>query len=390
MKSLKLLLLVLSLSSFERVHGQLTIVNQDYAKALNIAQKENKLLFIDFYTTWCGPCKVLDKTIFRNDSLGEILGKNVVLLQYDAEKDTVFHLTKKYHIFIYPSAVILNKDGYVVDRNYGFPGNDFSTLCKSVLDFTNKSVERNNQNIIIKGYSNKIDLSAYPKFYVDYVGNAKARKPSREIIKSYFSENHDIFSEEYFSTLIYFSVSDKADIIVKNKKKYIDLYGELETTALLFMIARDKFDNAISENSQQKFDEAVSFYIESVDDKESETTLQNFKIEFLKSQNKWTEVLTILEDRKSKGELSDEAINNYSWEAYKKCDDQQVIGRYIQWMKELTNRKPQYTYLDTYAFLTYKSGNKALTKEIVNLAIEAAKKEKKSVKDLEELLKRVS
>lgn len=395
MKTIRLTLLVLTLFSFGSVHAQLTIINQDYQKALKTASQENKMLFIDFYTTWCGPCKVLDKTIFRNDSIGKILGKDFILLKYDAEKDTIFHLSKKHHIFIYPSAVILNKDGYVVDRNYGFPGEDFPSLSKSVLEFTNKSVEKNNRNIFIKGYSNKIDISSYPKFYVNSVGNAKAKKPDPAVIKNYFSENRDIFSEQYFSTLMYFGASDMpenfADSILKNKIKFIDLYGELETTSLLFLFVRDKFDRAISGKNQQKFDEAVAFFIGAIDDSPNRSaTLQSFKMEFLKAQNKWGDVFKILDDRRNKGELSDGAINHYSWEAYKKCQDQRVIEKYIQWMKELTDKKPEYAYLETYAFLLYKSGNNAETKKIAQLAIEAAKRENQSTNDLEKLIKKVS
>jgi hypothetical protein len=58
-------------------------------------------------------------------------------------------------------------------------------------------------------------------------------------------------------------------------------------------------------------------------------------------------------------------------------------------MKELTVRKPEYAYLDTYAFLLYKSGNKEQTKKIAQLALEAAKKEKESTKALEKLLEKL-
>ncbi|MEL6989005.1 MAG: thioredoxin family protein, partial [Bacteroidota bacterium] len=80
-------------------HGEeegLTIIDQNFSDALDIANKQDKLLFIDFYTDWCQPCKKLDKLVFQNDSIQEILGKDYVLLRYDAENDTIFHLSKKH------------------------------------------------------------------------------------------------------------------------------------------------------------------------------------------------------------------------------------------------------------------------------------------------------
>ena len=55
-------------------------------------------------------------------------------------------------------------------------------------------------------------------------------------------------------------------------------------------------------------------------------------------------------------------------------------------MKEVTNQEPTYGYLDTYAHLMYKSGDKKETKKIAQLAIEAGKKEDRNTKSVEKLL----
>lgn len=390
MKYIKLIFFTLFLYNTGSTQG-LTIIEQDYQKALAIAARENKLVFIDFYTTWCIPCKKLDKLVFQNDSVQKILKKDFILLRYNAENDTIFHLSKKHHIFIYPSAVILNKKGYVVNRNYGFSGDDFPLLSKNVLEFTNQSRDMNKKNIFLKGYSNTIDIANYPKFYIDFV-NRTNTKPNPADIRKYFTESKNIFSEEYFSTLLYFG-SDHIpehiqDSILKNKKKYTDLYGEKEVESLLYVLIRSRFDKAIEEKSEQKFNDAVLFVIKALNDSYA-GTIQSFKEDFLKAQNKWAEVFTAYEDRKKKGEFSDESVNYFCWEVYQKCNDSQVILNCIKWMHELTGRKPEYAYLDTYAFLSYKAGQKEEAKKITQLAIEAAKKENQSTKSLEKLLEKL-
>jgi len=390
MKYVKLLLAILCLYSKGNTQG-LTVIDHDYQKALNIASAGNKLLFIDFYTTWCVPCKKLDKLVFQNDSVKQVLGKDFVLLRYNAEDDSVFNLSKKHHVFIYPSAVVLNKDGYVVNRNYGFHGEDFPSLSNSVLAFTNESKERNTQNKFIKGYANKIDISNYPKFYIDYINRTNTKIDS-VAVRNYFAGNHDIFSEEYFSTLLQFGSDgvpeNIVDSVLKNKTKYIDLFGKTDVDAVLYIFIRNKFDKAIAEKDPRKFDEAMIFLIEILD-KGYASTIRSFKIDFLKAQNKWAEVFKINEDMKNKGSLSEGAINYFCWDVYKKCDDRQIIEKCIQWMKELTDKNPEYAYLDTYAFLLYKSGNKIETKKVAQLALEAAKKEGESTKGLEKLLEKL-
>lgn len=385
------ILLVTLLSCTNGFAQGLTTIEQDYQQALKLAAKDNKLLLIDFYTSWCIPCKKLDKLIFQNDSVKQILGRDYVLLRYNAEDDTVFNLSKKHHIFIYPSAVVLNKDGYVVNRNYGFPGDDFAALSTSVLAFTTQSRELNDQNIFLKGYASTIDISRYPKFYIDYI-NRTNTKPDPAVIRKYFAETRNIFSEEYFSTLLYIGADEVpesiADSILKNKKRYTELYGEKEVESLLYVLVRSKFDKAIAEKSQQLFDDAVLYVIKIVNENYT-TTVQSFKTEFLLAQNKWAEVFHINEKLKNKGGFSDESVNHFCWTVYKKCEDPQVIKQCLSWMKELTGRKPEYAYLDTYAFLLYKSGNKEQTKKIARRALDAAKKEKENAKALEKLLEKL-
>lgn len=212
----------------ETTNHELVVIDQDFVKATKLASEQNKLLFIDFYTTWCAPCKQLDKLVFQNDSIRKILGKDFILLKYDAENDTVFHLSKKHHVSSYPTAIVLNREGYVVNRKYGFPGEDFQSLSENVLDFTDESIDLNKQDKYLKGYSNTIDPNKYPKFYNDYV-NRTIKKVQPSDFDAFFIGKKNFLKEEDFTPLFYFAryaPSNIGDIILKDKQKYFDLYGK--------------------------------------------------------------------------------------------------------------------------------------------------------------------
>ena len=49
-------------------------------EAKEIAKRENKLIFIDCYTTWCGPCKMLSKFVFTDPEMGEFYNENFINL----------------------------------------------------------------------------------------------------------------------------------------------------------------------------------------------------------------------------------------------------------------------------------------------------------------------
>ena len=278
MKNLITLLLLLSISFAQA--QKLTIVEQDFEKAKKIAKQKNKLLYIDFYTTWCGPCKKLDKWIFQNDTLSRKLGKDFILLRYDAEQDKIFNLTKKHHVNSYPTGIILNSDGFVVNRLYGFEGEVLETASKSIFEFTATSIDLNRESKILKGYSNTIDITKYPKFYIDFVNRDEKNVVSGSDFKDYWNQKHDTMSEEYFSTLLYFAAhlpTSVVDSFLENKPEYIELYGETNVnTALLFMCF-GKFTDAVDKIDQTKFNKALEFMKEALGDEKANEMLPMFK-----------------------------------------------------------------------------------------------------------------
>lgn len=88
-------------------------------EAKKLAQQENKMIFIDLYTTWCGPCKLMKKNTFPDSELGEFFNKNFISLYIDAEKEGI-DLVKKFKIVNYPSFLFLDQNGELAQYEYGY------------------------------------------------------------------------------------------------------------------------------------------------------------------------------------------------------------------------------------------------------------------------------
>lgn len=99
--------------------------HETFDQVLQLAQKENKFVFIDFYTTWCGPCHKLDDETFPDASVGKLL--NAMLpVEYDAEKGAGLELAKKFKVRAYPTLILLGPDGKEIDRHLGYmPPDEF-------------------------------------------------------------------------------------------------------------------------------------------------------------------------------------------------------------------------------------------------------------------------
>ncbi|SDI58209.1 Thioredoxin-like [Chryseobacterium taeanense] len=84
------------------------------------AKKENKIVFIDAYTSWCGPCKMMERNIFTKKTVGDYYNSNFVNARFDMEKGEGREIAAKFGVRSYPTYLFLNGDGELVSQNFGY------------------------------------------------------------------------------------------------------------------------------------------------------------------------------------------------------------------------------------------------------------------------------
>lgn len=82
-------------------------------------KKGAKLVFLDCYTTWCGPCKYMANTVFTTEAAGDYFNENFVNIKIDMEKGEGPALAGKLKIPGYPTFIILSPDGNEIGRVVG-------------------------------------------------------------------------------------------------------------------------------------------------------------------------------------------------------------------------------------------------------------------------------
>jgi len=90
-----------------------------FTEALAKAKKENKIVFVDVYTTWCGPCKKMAKEFFPTKEAGDKYNTAFVNYKIDAEKGEGIQVAQKYNVSGYPTSLYLKPDGSVVYTSMG-------------------------------------------------------------------------------------------------------------------------------------------------------------------------------------------------------------------------------------------------------------------------------
>lgn len=111
--------------------GQVKFFEGSWNEVLQEAKKQNKPIFVDFYTSWCGPCKLMTKTTFANTNVGDYLNSNYIAYKIDCEKGEGIQMAEKFEIYSYPTLCFFDKNGKLQSKEVGYKNaNDFLSLVQ--------------------------------------------------------------------------------------------------------------------------------------------------------------------------------------------------------------------------------------------------------------------
>lgn len=115
----------------KRAHIGVLFEDLTFEQALAKAKKNHSMIFMDCYTSWCGPCKYMTNTIFPQEKMGDYLNR-FICVKYDMEKGEGPELLKRFNVGAFPTFIILNPDGTVRHKIVG--GNDADGFIEQVKE----------------------------------------------------------------------------------------------------------------------------------------------------------------------------------------------------------------------------------------------------------------
>lgn len=110
------LMMFIPLSMIAQTKGGMVFEKGTFAQALAKAKQENKMVFVDCYTQWCGPCHFMSTNIMPTDSAGNFMNPKFINLKMDMEHGEGPALQKNFMVKAYPTFIIFNGDGKELGR----------------------------------------------------------------------------------------------------------------------------------------------------------------------------------------------------------------------------------------------------------------------------------
>lgn len=111
----------------------------DYHEAVKLAKEQNKPLLIDFFATWCGPCRMMDEQVYTDPEVIKAMGSFVtVKVDIDADEKTAM----AYGVYSIPRNVVLNVHGEMIGDRLGFmESEEYIAYLKDAGEYTHKKIE---------------------------------------------------------------------------------------------------------------------------------------------------------------------------------------------------------------------------------------------------------
>jgi thiol-disulfide isomerase/thioredoxin len=375
---------------------KIQFVEKPWSEILEMAKTEKKLIFLDAFASWCGPCKWMAANMFTNDTIADYFNSTFICVSIDMEKGEGTQLRTKYEVKYYPTLLFINETGEVVHKKVGAArrAEDYISMGKTALD------PNENLSAYMKRFNAGENSDAF--IQVLMLRLSDAYMPVQPVLQKYFAGKNDAEMQSRSSwTIIKNYVNDmnlpQFDYLVRHQHDYARLYG------------KDSVDGKISEiylNALMKQTRTA---------RATDTMYNALKKKILESGFDrapaviFTSDLTLYQMRRQNQQFLDLAyegvekyygtdynmLNTTAWYVLQICKEGKVTDslKYLEkakgWAKKSISIKNDPMNNDTYAALLFYTGQ---TKEAImyeEVAISLAKEKSVSSAEYEASLKKM-
>ena len=384
-KILTTFLIILSVLSFAQ--EGIKFETSDFKTILAKAKKENKLIFLDAYTTWCGPCKLMAKNIFTLKSVGDHYNANFVNAKIDMEKGEGIDIAKKYDVKVFPTYLFIDGNGELVHRTVGYvPEKEFIQFAKDASDPSKRVAALKER--FEKGekdpefLKNLVNLTAFTE--ADYAGKvfeqyitAKANTPLAAddmqmlfmTLKNSESPAYKIFKDK------------KADLLKFMPEKS---YEATDKSLKINTVIKKSYNEESKTYDENKFIEGTKDFLTK---DEAVKYLSKIKAgKALKDKDIATYEKLTLETYKDYTNFNSNELNSIAWNFFENVTNKSSLETALKWAQESVKQSENSANTDTLANLYNKLNDKANAKIWAEKALELAKKNGEDASETQKLL----
>lgn len=371
MKRIFLLLLILPLFVVAQEKGIKFEHGPTWSQIKEKAKKENKHIFVDLYTTWCGPCKYMSTQIFTQAKVGDFFNPSFISakIQMDKTKDDSEEIkswyaeadrfAKDYNIQAYPTFLVFDPNGELVHRMVGGgDADEFIARTKESLDPKTqyytliKEFEKNPKDLSLAHRMSKAANTAYDE--------ATAAKADDIIIANTKPEDLTKECATYLIGAVRTTSSKSFELLLNNSAKIDNLLGKNGQTnrTLSSIVVNEVLGDKINFKTEPNWTELKNEVSSKYGTLNFDPIFKIIKAQYFIESKNYPAFKDVIESYLTSEDLTPNQLNSYAWNIFENCDDRPCLEAALKWSKKSLEQGDNGAYVDTYANLLYKNGDK--------------------------------
>jgi thiol-disulfide isomerase/thioredoxin len=387
-----LLLISISVSDGFSQNRSIQFIEKPWQEIVAMAKQENKMIFLDAYASWCGPCKWMAANIFTNDTIAAYYNKTFICASFDMEKGEGLNLRTKYGVRAYPSLLFINTDENMVHERVG--------AAQKVKDYIDMAKVAQNPEDCLAAYLKKYNAgNNSPQFIQTFLCRlADAYIPVSAVMKKYFTTQNesDLFNRVNWN-IIYRYVSDINDpmfeFLFNHHSEYAKAYSMDSVNNKISDVYMNNLRGIFRNSNSKLADSAYLAMKEKIKTSGFEgagKVIFTADLEWLQGKGKNKEFLDLAFENMDKYYADDyNLLSKVSWIVSSMTTESKYMEKALSWSKRSVSIKEEPFNTDTYASLLFKMGKKDEAIEQEKKVIAIAKKRNISSIPYEEALKKM-
>lgn len=388
MKKILVFALIFSFSATIFAQEGIEFNHGTWSEVLATAKKENKIVFVDAFTVWCGPCKWMAKNSFPDKAVGEFFNENFINAKIDMEKGEGIEIAKQFAIRAYPTLLFVNGDGELVHRAVG---------ARDAAGLLELGKVANNPETQIMSMVKRFEKGDRdPEFLKTYAIAAKesGMSDAKEVGNAYLKTQENLLTEENIK-FVFDNTSTSMDayygFMVKNKAKFDEVIGKENVD--------NSFKSAISSpyyrDNELDFAVVNKAYSEVFSKEDAAKYTAEFKLNYygarMRAEGGKEKFLNAAVDYLENYDIQNsQTLNSIAWAFYENTTDKDMLKKACAWAEKSVDLDSNYANNDTVAAICYSLGKKRRAKKFAETAIELGKKGGDDVSSTEELLTKIN
>ena len=321
------------------VSGGIVFSHDAWADILKKAKAENKMIFMDCYTVWCGPCKQLARTVFKDPQVGTLMNDKFINVKVDMEKGEGIDLKNRFDVKAFPTLLFFSPSGEVEHRIVG------SVPSAEFIREANVALSGKGLNAYLKKYRAGVRDTAFLREYIQLTGASYLKEEAGAATKEYFdvvgmphmlTANgwklfKDNINDPYTPLFLYFW---------NNRPLFVEKVGQKEVsqkTNMVWNTHARTFTKRVGD--KLTFDEkgfnSYLEYMKKVEVRNIEDIKFYTLLDVYGSLNSWGRFADLMDERiRTKNDIGLMMLYNYPMRLEQKCADASLRERASKWVDE--------------------------------------------------------